>query len=296
MNIGILTKTISGKIYLLYAILFLFTLCAAGCHTAGGGRVVKPEKIIQFGDNVLVDFTCRLKKDQKIVMTTDESLIKDNDDVKSNIFFPLPKYIPVSVTAGEGKKAPDYGALNSTPKEILENINIAIMGKEEGEPIVFDMSAVYSTIVSDNDRYLTISRIREKPMLQKVSLADWQKSNGGDPSPGDIIENYQGNKGIQLTILSVDDNQVEFRVGFKNGITMNTPMGKAIIYEDGDNIKTIFDFNPGDILRSGPIVGRVIKVTDTMVTFDYAHPFGGEVLSCEAVATRNETVDENEQD
>lgn len=295
MGMDLFKKTILGKINLLYVILFLFILCAAGCRTTGSGRVVKPEKIINYGDEVLVDFTCRLKKDEKIVMTTDESLIKDNKDAASNIFYPLSKYTPVSIKAGEGKKAPDFGTLNSTSKEILENISMTIVGKKEGVPIVFDISAEYSTIVSDDDRYLIITRIRKKPRIQKVSLELWQKTNG-DPSPGDVIENYQDNEGITVTILSVEDNQVEFRVSFEDGKTMDTPMGKALIYIEGDDIKTIYDFKPGDLLRTGPIVGRVIDVTDTMVTFDYGHPFGGEELSCEAVARRDGKGDEKKED
>ncbi|MGD9159971.1 MAG: hypothetical protein PVG39_16270 [Desulfobacteraceae bacterium] len=277
---------------LLNVILLTGIICATGCQSAGHNRVIKPENIIDFGDETLVDFTCRLKKDGKIVMTTDESLIKDNNDAMSSIFFPLPKYIPVSVTAGEGKKAPDYGTLNSTHKEILENISMVIVGKEEGSPVAFDISAEYSQITSDDDRYKKIDRIRKKPRTQKVSLEHWQIRNGKTPSPGDVIENYQNAEGVTLTILSVDDNHVEFKVSVKEGTPVDTPMGKAILYEDGNNIKTIFDYKPGDLVRSGPIVGRVIDVTDTRVKFDYGHPFGGESLSCEAVARRDEAVDE----
>ena len=294
MNIDVLKRKIIGKFSFFTVIFFIGIFYATGCQSVDNRRIVNSEKIINPGDKIIVDFTCRLKKDGKIVVTTEEPLIKDNNDAKSIIFYPIKEYVPIPVIAGEGKKTPDFGTLNSSHKEILENISMAIIGKEVGVPFSFDIMGETSQIVSYDDRYLKISRIREKPRIQKINLGSWKKSNDRTPLPGDVINNYHNVEGLTVTVLSVDDNQVEFRFDVKEGTTFESPLGKAFVYEDGDNMKSIIDYKPGQLLRSGPIVGRVIDVTDTMVTFDYGHPFGGEVLSCEAVTKREEAVDEKE--
>jgi FKBP-type peptidyl-prolyl cis-trans isomerase 2 len=292
MNIDIFKKTIFGKINLIYAIFLTIAICAAGCQTAESKRIVKPEKIINQGDKVLVDFTCRLKKDKKIVVTTDESLIKENEAAKSSIFYPLKEYAPIPVTAGEGDKELDHLPLKPTHKEILENISMAIVGKAEGAPIAFDIAAEYSQGAPDDIRYSKISRIRRKPRIQKISRVFWEKRHGKTPSPGDVIENYQNIEGITATVLSIDDKEVEVKFNIKDGTVVYAPIGKVLTYEEGDNIKSVIDYKPGQLIRSGGIIGRAIEVTDTMITFDYGHPFGGEVLSCEAIARRDEAVDE----
>jgi FKBP-type peptidyl-prolyl cis-trans isomerase 2 len=34
-------------------------------------------------------------------------------------------------------------------------------------------------------------------------------------------------------------------------------------------------------VRSGGMIGRIVQVTDRMITIDYSHPFGYETLKCE---------------
>jgi FKBP-type peptidyl-prolyl cis-trans isomerase 2 len=257
-------------IFLLF-ILVTFT----GCRTAGKVRTIAP------GDIALVDFTCR-NKVGRIVMTTDAALAEDENKAKADIFLPLKGYGPVPMTAGSGKRGPDYGKLKTLENEILESLSLVIVGMNEGSGKIFEIASETMPGLTEEERFIRLSRIRRQPKLIKVHPVTFEKTHGKEPVPGDTITSKEIEE-TSMTVLSLKEEEVQLGIYMKDGMKMDLPLGEGTVYDMGDHYETIIDIHEGQLIRSGAIVGRVIDVEGEMFTIDYGHPFGNETLYCDVV-------------
>jgi FKBP-type peptidyl-prolyl cis-trans isomerase 2 len=65
---------------------------------------------------------------------------------------------------------------------------------------------------------------------------------------------------------------------------VQTPFGKGTVKESGNVYIIDIDAKVGALVRSGPMVGRIVEVGEGetgTITIDYSHPFGGESLDCD---------------
>jgi FKBP-type peptidyl-prolyl cis-trans isomerase 2 len=252
-----------------------------------GRPAIGEPRTVYIGDEVLVYFTCRLK-DGSIVMTTDAALAEDKNESKAGIFLPLKEYGPVTMTAGSGRKGPDYGKIKTIENEILESLSLVIVGMEEGSHGVFEVGSQIMPDLTEEDRFLRLSRIRRQSKSIKVHPETFKKAHGKEPVLGDIIisEDYTG---LSMEVLSVTDDEVQVNVSMKEGMKMDLPLGTGTVYDAGDHYEIVIDMHIGKLLRSGVIVGRVIDIEGEMLTIDYGHPFGHETLSCDVTVVEIST-------
>ena len=62
---------------------------------------------------------------------------------------------------------------------------------------------------------------------------------------------------------------------------MDTGFGIGTIRDAGDKFEIVIDVHEGTLLRSGPLVGKIIKVEDRVFTIDYGGAFEKEPLVCD---------------
>lgn len=251
--------------------------------------VVGEPRTIEIGDEVLVDFTCRIK-DGGIAMTTDAALAKDENEAKAGIFLPLKEYGPVPMIAGSGKKGPDYGKLKTLENEILESLSLVIVGMEEESRGVFEISSENMPALTEEERFLDLSRIIRTSKIRKVSSLILKRLQGKDPVIGDIII-PEGREGTSYTVLSVTGDMAQISISMEEGMKMDLPLGTGTVHDAGDHYEIVIDMHIGKLLRSGAIVGRVIDIDGDIFTIDYGHPFGQETLSCDVTAGKIITND-----
>lgn len=249
-------------------------------------EIIDKDKNIKSGDHVLVDFTCRLN-DESIVMTTNPDLALNNKTVKSNIFLPLKEYVPVPLIAGSGKRGPDYGKLKTLENEVLENLTLFVVGMKEGISQSFDIKAIDTPDLTEEERFIRLSRIRKSQKKVRVHPTAFKNAHGKDPVPGDIITKKEF-PGVAMHVITVSDNEVEILLHADEGTVVDLPTGRGIVRDAGDYYETVIDIHKGQIIRTGVIVGRVVDVDEKMYTLDYGHPFGGEPLKCEITAYKDE--------
>ncbi|MBN1625270.1 MAG: hypothetical protein JW944_01995 [Deltaproteobacteria bacterium] len=286
MNINMFKGTVLSLLISLGVIISI-----TGCQTANK-NIVTEHRVIKAGDKVTVDFTCRLK-DGGIVMTTDADVLKDENKAKAGIFLPLKEYEPIPIVAGSGKGGPDYGKLKSLENEILEELSLVVAGMEEGSSASFEITSESTLGLNEDERYLSLSRVRRQPKKQKVNPVAFEKSQGRAPVPGDIVLSEEI-EGVSITVVSVTEKEMEVRLEAKEGTMVYTPLGKGTIYDAGDYYKIIIDIHEGQLIRSGVIVGRVTVVEEDRFTIDYGHPFGYETLVCDVMAKKDRTANEKE--
>ena len=90
-----------------------------------------------------------------------------------------------------------------------------------------------------------------------------------------------GKEQLPATVMAVDTKSVSVRFSPKPGKEIETPFGKGTVRETSNDFEIVIAAPVGGLVRTGPLVGRIIGVDDTSFTLDYGHPFGGEELGCD---------------
>jgi FKBP-type peptidyl-prolyl cis-trans isomerase 2 len=103
--------------------------------------------------------------------------------------------------------------------------------------------------------------------------------SGKPPAVGDRLD--LGKEQLPATVLAVSGPGVTVRFSPKPGMRIDTPFGRGTVRETPTDFEIVVDDPVGSMVRSGPLVGRIINLSDTEVTIDYGDPFGGEELSCD---------------
>ena len=265
-------RTFFRPVVPLLLLLMVVTTCPA----------VESPRTIGAGDQVSVDFTCRLK-DSKIVMTTDKELAEDVNELKADIFIPLKEYKPVVIPAGQEKRGPDYGKLKTIENEILEILRLDLVGMRENSTKKFRLTSGTVTDLTKEERFLKLSRIRRQPKFIKVSPDTFKKSYKKEPVQGEIIAS-EDFRGLSMKVNSITNDEVQIKIIMEEGMKVDLPLGTGTVHDAGDHYETELDIHTGQIIRSGAIVGRVVDIEGDMFTIDYANPFGYESLECDVTA------------
>lgn len=273
-NINKIKETFPFKWFVRFSVIFLFSFFYPACLMAQSST-----GIVKKGDPVLVDFTCRLD-DGAVVITTNESVAGDKSRLKEGVFLPFKKYSPAGLIAGSGKSGPDYGKLKSFENEIFECLSNLLTGMKEGSSNTYKIVSEVQPGLSENERFLRLSRIRIQPKEVRLKPDLFKRNYGRDPVQGDIIYSDEF-EGLATEVLSVLDDEITVKLNMKEGMKLPMPLGTGTVHDAGKKYKTVIDVYPGKLIRSGVIVGRVVDIEDEMFTIDYGHPFGHETLSCD---------------
>jgi FKBP-type peptidyl-prolyl cis-trans isomerase 2 len=252
-----------------YILIAIIISVLSGCSAFEPYRV-KP------GDNVLVDYTCRLQNGE-VVLTTSEAIAKDKAS-HASIFLPFKQYGPEELLAGGPDTNPKFGNLKIFEREVSTRIAVAVVGMKAGENNTILLTSDIPANLTDRDRYITIGRVVHREKDRRVHLQTVKDELGHAPAVGEQAFAYQG---ITGTVKEISGSDVVIHINVKDGQIVDVPYGKGIIKDYPDHYDIVTDAKVGHLVRSLSQVGRIVSVTDDKFVIDYGHPFGGEELSCD---------------
>jgi len=243
----------------------------SGCAFTSPARVVKP------GDQATVNYTCHLKSGE-IVATTYERVAKDSSLHKSSIFHPKKDYDPESLKAGgvtAGLRPTTAGVFE---QEVRARLAEAVVGLREGESRTLELFAGDVPGMRDDERIIRMARVRRRPRVMRMTNEEYTRRMGKAPEVGQKVV---FDPAIPGEVTSVTETEVVVRFLAEPGAEVDTPFGKGVIGDKDGRYEIVIDADAGKLVRSGPIVGRIVGVDERFITIDYGDPFGGEALVCD---------------
>lgn len=261
------------KIFIAMVGLTLVASCAA--------KQQFPPPLAQAGDTLAVNYTCRLADDHSLAATTVRK-IAEGEIKKSTIFRPRAKYTPVSLRVPEAPEqamtTPEMSLEETLAKRLAQKIDQIPLGR----PVHLTLTHPGYQDLADQDRYLEIAVELIRPRTNTLTFREFeQRYKGVAPTPGLTVG---ADTEFPALVKDVTDEKVVLYYSAKPGSLFSTGLGQGVVSEDGDNFRIRLNTQPGELVRSGPLVGEVRTVGEKMITIDYGHPFGGRSLDCEVVA------------
>lgn len=245
-------------------------------------------KPIQAGEKVIVDFTCYLPNGE-LAASTDPKLSEQTGVVASKIFRKKTNPSPLLVSAGKEEAASGQTKILSFEDEIISKIAQELVGMETGEARATVISSEVDKSLRDDERYLEVSRVRYRPKELRMSKDRFRSETGKEPQVGIA---YTIDPALPGRIESIGDQEVTIIFPAQAGNYVQTPIGRGMVRDGGKQWEIHLDVQKGDLIRTGPLVGRVTDVTERLVIIDYGHRLGGEVLNCTIIPINPEEVKE----
>jgi FKBP-type peptidyl-prolyl cis-trans isomerase 2 len=156
----------------------------------------------------------------------------------------------------------------------------AIKGLKVGEKNTIRISSEVPPGLEDIDRFLQMARVRQQPKDLRVNMKPLKKQLGEEPRVGQEI---YAEGPYSAKVVSITGDEVMVRLSARPGSVVDTPFGDGVVRDAADHYETVIDVSVGDLVRSGPVVGRVAHVEEETFSVDYGHPFGEETLICDVV-------------
>ena len=132
--------------------------------------------------------------------------------------------------------------------------------------------------LAHDERFIEMARVRRRPKTVTVTLPAYRARVGEEPAVGHEVPFESG---VTAEVVAIADGQVTLRFRTEPGTVVATGFGPGHVREADDHFEIEIDARDGQLVRAGPLVGRVVDVTDASFTLDFGHPFGGEALHCE---------------
>ena len=259
---------------------------AAGLALAGCASVPKSQRVAA-GDQVGVNFTCRLKNGD-IAVSTSREVTENAALPKSTIFLPRNDEGAMAITAGRRSEKQAADDTISLEDRVTESIAAAVVGMKKGERHAVQLRAERN----DKDGHgeanaIKINRVNYRPREMEMAQSEFLARTGKAPA---VDEEMDLGEGMLAKVLSMGGDNVKLRVSATADAQIRTPFGPGKVTETPTDLKITIDAPVGSLVRTGPLVGRVVAVDDNSFTLDYGHPFGGEELSCEVSVEPAENV------
>jgi FKBP-type peptidyl-prolyl cis-trans isomerase 2 len=254
-----------------YLVFFCILSAAA---VAGVTKAVLP------GDRVTLDFTCKLSGGE-IIMTSYKEIAEKDQYTKSEAYFPGRQYKPIQVTlpAEDQLDIRNEAEIREFMDEFQFQFKQALVGIPIGKKIAIEMVYDREIQVPDEERFLQMSRYIQVPKTVRMPVSEFEQIYGKIPKAGMVVKETDLLRETATDVTGGTVTTKTVRISEKRDI--QTPFGNGILTERKKDFRVIIDAEPGTLVRSGPLVGRIVKKDAETFTLDYGHPFGFEKLICE---------------
>jgi len=227
------------------------------------------------GDKVSLNLRC-IFTNGDVAIASDPATVETESLRKSFAYVARTSSAPLVVEAmGGSYHQPVESAFED---EVLGRISHMLAGKKRGETSSVRLSAQDIPARDERNYTLEAARVRKRPKLMRMSTEEFKARAGGrEPTPGaafTLDPNFPGR------VESVNDGQVTIAFTSKGRERIDTPFGAGTVVENESGFEVVIDAQVGRIVRTGPLVGRIVKVDHETIVTDYRHPFGGEELEC----------------
>ncbi|MFW8602235.1 hypothetical protein ACOHYD_12245 [Desulfobacterota bacterium M19] len=266
-------------------LILLLVLTALPLDGCADSRPRPAARLVRAGDKVAVSYTCTLA-DGSLAVTNERRVANNSATTKSPLFRMPESFGPQLMTATVKPVIDPTGhteMLGFTVKSFEEAVSEQLGGRLVGLPYDEErqvrLSADVPKGLNGGDRYLLRYRKTTHPKVLNVPLWSVSKRLGKDSVVAGA--SWQGRDGITFVVESFAGKIVKLRREIKSGTRVQTPFGPAVVLDKDKSYYTLnIDPKAGTLVRSGPLVGRIIKVTGKSFTLDYGNPFGFENLNC----------------
>lgn len=278
-------------LFLVWAVVFaaLMAGCAASSERPAishvqpqaGSSSSSGEVVVQYGDEVMVNYTCRFANED-VVFTTRESVGRDETVPKSPIYHPKEKYQAVKLVA-----VPRADAINFRKLGIHQGFEVdlalrlaeAVQGQGVGEEKKVTLTAEVPPDLPVNERYVELLRVRQTQKEFRIPREYYFRHTGMQPVVGQAYRAFDPLAPGKVVEITEEEVVVQFTPigdGYRD-----TSFGRETIEDMGDHFQITVDVEEGRIVRNGPVVGRIIKVGEETFTVDYGSAFAGEPITCD---------------
>ncbi len=232
------------------------------------------------GDSVSLHFTCRLKNGQ-LAVSSYQDLPDEVLQSKSSLFKQRTVAEPVTVSVGMEASRTGKGVGESFETAVVTRLAQQVVGMKKGDHKTVELTAERAKTQKPGDTLLEVARVRRRSKRVRMTPDEYRQRKGTDPEVGQA---YTVDPAFPGKVTQVTDQEVLIEHTPPSDGVVETPFGTAKVVESGDSYLLEIDARVGTLVRSGPIVGRIVEVGEGptgMITIDYSHPFGGEVLVCD---------------
>lgn len=250
-------------------------LCALLFQTACAVNGRSPAAHVD--DTVSADYVCRLE-DGSLVATTVADVAVSSDTSLSPLFYPRGVYKPAEIVVkpSSGVHAP---ALSESVEAVIEEkLAFHLAGVTAGNRRAIELEIPPDPRRAGRERFISLNRRRTVYKSQQVAENRFRYLYGTMPEKGLEFDYRSGFKG---RIEDAEAGVIRYQVRAIDTMRFATPFGPARIVEKDDYYNVLIDATVGSLVRSGPLVGKIVEVDERQFTLDYGHPFGFEPLQCE---------------
>lgn len=236
---------------------------------------------IQQGENVRINYICRLDNDALAATTYREAAL-DPEEKRSNLFLALQNDAPEEIIAGlspstgTAKKPFDFA------DAIAAKLSRAVVGLVPGKKHSVTVDA--RELPTKQNSTIQLARVRRRPKELRMTFEEYRQRTGKEPVVGQA---FSIDPAMPGTIASVQAQEVLIRFEAPVGKHIDTPFGPALVKDDDRSYLLEIQVKKGDLVRSGPMAGRISEVNDGAFTVDYGHPLAGEDLHCDVTVERS---------
>lgn len=279
---------ISARLRQVAPIMFLLVTALAGCAATGKINAGPPSDVsdvpkaavVQAGDLVDLSFLCRLQNGE-VVAATDQAVGRRRTDAtKSPIFLARDKDGPVSVRASAvtPEEEQPAGKEAAFEDEVVWRLAGSVIGMKEGEGRAVRLTAQESLERRPEDYVIRIARVRVRDKEMRMSIDEYRSRTGVSPEAG---QPFIFDPAFPGRVETVTPDGVIIRFSAQQGAEAPTPFGPGHVRETEKAYEIVIDARKGALVRTGPLVGRIVDVDETSITIDYRHPFGYETVVCD---------------
>jgi FKBP-type peptidyl-prolyl cis-trans isomerase 2 len=248
------------------------------------GCIATGQKTVQPGDRVLCQYTCRYGNGD-IVATTSEKVAQDPAMPKSVVFLPQKQCTAVEVIAEEAGTDQNPAWAKGFDGVIKKNLARAVTGAREKEQRSVELRGKWAK----GQNIIQMAKVRRRPKEMRMTKEEYTLRTSKSPEMG---QPFTIDPAVPGKVTEVTEKEVVIRFCAIPGSKTDTPFGKGTVREEEKYFLIEIHAEKGTLVRTGPMVGRIVDVNDRFLTIDYGHPFGGEPLICDFTV---ESVEKQEE-
>jgi FKBP-type peptidyl-prolyl cis-trans isomerase 2 len=234
------------------------------------------------GEKVQINYVCRLKNGEVAAATYRDAVLKP-EEKRSGIYLELKNDAPLEWAAGQKKAAQDRSAPFDFADAIADQLGSSVVGLSPGQVHSIEIAAEKTPARPGGA--IRLARVRRRPREQRMTAEEYRGRTGKDPEVG---QELTFDPAVPGEVVAVNGPEVVVKYRAPVGGHVETPFGRALVKSDDHHYLLEIEIEKGALVRSGPMVGRVVEVDDRFFTVDYGHPLAGEDLVCDVTVARGE--------
>ncbi|MEZ4601762.1 MAG: hypothetical protein R2940_18380 [Syntrophotaleaceae bacterium] len=234
------------------------------------------------GDRVRINYVCRLKNGELTASTYRDGAISP-EEKRSAIYLALKNDAPLEWIAGQEKVSQSGSAPFDFADAIAVQLGQAVVGQVPGTLSGIEVAAAKAPVRPSGT--IRLAKVRRRPRGLHMTVDEYKGRTGKNPEIG---QEMTFDPAIPGKVTSVSESEVVVDFHAPVGELIDTPFGRARVSADQNSYLLEILVEKGDLVRSGPMVGKVADVDDAFFTVDYGHPLAGQNLVCDVEVSRGE--------